>query len=267
MRVLFPYNPLNEKEADGPFCDEYLFLREMGMECSLFDYDSLSFDEFRPKPRIGNGDVVLYRGWMLDPITYVKLSNLVERCGGQMLTDPDNFLKSHHLPGWYDSVAQFTPETILVENEEEAVLRAEKTGWEKFFVKDFVKSNYSERGSIAYSPQEVLEIIALIREHRGEIEGGIVLRKVEEFVSESEVRYFVFNGKPYSPNGFVPHLVAEIAKLHKAPFYSIDVVERTDGELRLIEIGDGQVSDRKNWDTDIFCKVLIEADPLKIKNI
>lgn len=258
MRVLFPYNPLNEKEADGPFNDEYILLKEMGVECSLFDYDTLPYDEFRPKPRLNEGDVVLYRGWMLNPNTYEKLSDLVIRSGAEMLTNTNDFLKSHHLPGWYDAVIEFTPETIFVENEEEVVSEAEKSGWDKFFVKDFVKSNYSERGSIANSPLEVQEIIGLIREHRGEIEGGISLRKVEELVGDSEVRYFVFNGKPYSPNGIIPPLVIEIATRHKAPFYSVDVVQRADGELRLIEIGDGQVSDRKNWDAGVFCEALSE---------
>lgn len=258
MRVLFPCNPLSEKEADGPFNDEYLRLKEMGIECSLFDYDTLPFDEFRPKPRLSEGDVVLYRGWMLNPNTYKNLSNLVNRSGGEMLTNTNNFIKSHHLPGWYDTVVEFTPETIFVENEEEVVSEAEKSGWGKFFVKDFVKSNYSERGSIANSPLEVQEIIGLIREHRGDIEGGISLRKVEELLDDTEVRYFVFNGKPYGPNDVIPSIVTEIAARHTAPFYSVDVVERADGELRLIEIGDGQVSDRKSWSTETFCDVLAE---------
>ena len=256
MKVLFPFNPLNKKEADGPFNDEYLRLKEIGVECLLFDYDTLPFDEFEPRPRLNEDDVVLYRGWMLNPDMYIKLSSLVERAGGKMLTDTNNFIKSHHLPQWYDTVIEFTPKTIIVENEENAVFEAEKSGWGKFFVKDFVKSNYSERGSIANSPAEVQEIIDLIREHRGEIEGGIVLRRVEELVGDSEVRYFVFNGKPYSPNGTIPPLVIEVAARHKTPFYSVDVVQRADGKLRLIEIGDGQVSDRKNWDARVFCKVM-----------
>lgn len=258
MRVLFPYNPLEENEADGPFQDEYLRLSEMGIKCSLFDYDTLQFDELRPRPRLDEGDVVLYRGWMLNPNTYKKLSTLVAKNGGNMFTSHSDFIKSHHLPGWYESVIEFTPETIFIENETEAVSRAEKSGWGKFFVKDYVKSNYSERGSIAYSPSEVKEIIGLIREHRGEIEGGIALRKVEELIGKSELRYFVFKGKPYSPNGFIPPLIIEIAARHNAPFYSVDVAQRSDGELRLIEIGDGQVSDRKNWDANIFCEVLAE---------
>lgn len=258
MRVLFPHNPMEENEADGPFNEEYIQLKEMGVECSLFDYDALQLNEFRPKPRLNSGDSVLYRGWMLDPDAYETLSDQVVARGGRMITSPGDFVKSHHLPGWYDSVLEFTPETVFVETEDDAVSAAENLGWKNFFVKDYVKSNYSERGSIATRPAEVREIAGLIKQHRGKIEGGIALRKVEELIGESEVRYFVFNGKPYSPNGIVPPLVNAVAARHKAPFYSVDVVQRADGELRLIEIGDGQVSDRKSWGAAIFCRALAE---------
>ena len=258
MRVLFPYNPLDENEADGPFKDEYLQLTELGIECSLFDYDALQFGGFQPKPRLNVDDVILYRGWMVDPVAYSKLTKLVSERGAEMLTSEIDFIKSHHLPGWYTSTVEYTPETIFVENEESAVLEARKVGWGKFFVKDYVKSNYNERGSIANTPEEVREIISLIKEHRGKIEGGIALRRVEALKEESEVRYFVFNGKPYSPNDVIPALVAEIATSHVVPFYSIDLAQRTDGEFRLIEIGDGQVSDKKDWNLGVFCSALAE---------
>jgi hypothetical protein len=40
------------------------------------------------------------------------------------------------------------------------------------------------------------------------------------------------------------------------PFISIDVAEREDGGMRLIEIGDGQVSDRKKWDLQRFADMV-----------
>jgi hypothetical protein len=40
------------------------------------------------------------------------------------------------------------------------------------------------------------------------------------------------------------------------PFISIDVAEREDGVLRLLEIGDGQVSDRKKWGLQRFAAMV-----------
>lgn len=257
MRVLFPFSPLNEKEADGPFHEEYLRLKELGTECSLFDFDSIQFDEFRPKPRLIEGETVLYRGWMFNHGLYTKLSNFIKNKGAKMVTDPDTYLKSHHLPNWYDNVREFTPETITIECEGDVIQTVEQLGWTAYFVKDFVKSNYNERGSIATTPQEIMEIIDLIKTYRGEIEGGVAIRRVEAFVEESEKRYFVINGTAYAQKGHVPAIVNEIVKRHNAPFYSVDMIKNTDDEWRLIEIGDGQVSDRKSWDPVAFCDILV----------
>jgi len=41
-----------------------------------------------------------------------------------------------------------------------------------------------------------------------------------------------------------------------SPFFSVDVAERRDGILRVIEIGDGQVSDRKHWPAERFMRML-----------
>lgn len=258
MRIIFPFDPLEQKAADGPFKGEYELLKSMGIDCSLFDYDSFEFDEFKPRPQIEDGEHVLYRGWMLAPPLYEKLALMVERKGGKMITSPSSYISSHHLPEWYESCVDFTPETIFATSDQDLTKLATDLGWDRYFVKDYVKSNYNERGSIAKSPDEIPEIVALIKEHRGEIEGGISLRKVEEYLPETEKRYFVISGKAYSPDGSVPELVLEVSKVHNAPFYSVDVIQRSDGVLRLVELGDGQVSDKKLWSADVFCKMIAE---------
>ncbi len=258
MRILFPFDPLDPKQADGPFKDEYVSLKSMGIACSLFDYDALEWEEFCPKPQLGEEELVLYRGWMMKVDVYEKFTSLVERQGGTMFTTPKNYLLSHYLPQWYESCKNFTPETAFSDSEEGLEEWAKALGWDRFFVKDYVKSNYNERGSIANSPSEVVEVVNLIKEHRGEIEGGISLRRVEEYLDKTEERYFVLNGKAYSPDGKVPPLVSEISKIHPAPFYSVDVIQRSDGVLRLVELGDGQVSDKKEWDPEVFCQIIAD---------
>jgi hypothetical protein len=255
IKFIYPLNPLNEREADGPFQDEFTCFEQKGINCSLFDYDLLEAGIFSAKPRLNSGDTIIYRGWMLTPTAYKTLSTLVEEQGGKMLVSPEEFLKSHHITGWYQNLNSFTPQSCFFESDTDIETEATKLGWHNFFVKDYVKSNYDTRGSIAHSPAEVKEIVELIKAHRGYLEGGIALRKVEAFQPETEVRYFVFNGKCYSPDGYLPEIVKQIAQLHHSPFYSIDIIERKDGELRLIEVGDGQVSDRKNWSAETFCEI------------
>ncbi len=194
----------------------------------------------------------------MKPSVYESFVLMVEKKGGEMFTNSNKFILSHHLPQWYESCKTFTPETIFLDSEEGLEEMVTRIGWDAYFVKDFVKSNYDERGSIAKNLSEVKEIVGLIKEHRGEIEGGISLRKVEEYLPETEQRYFVLNGKAYAPDGNVAELVTMISKIHNAPFYSVDVIQRSDGVLRLVELGDGQVSDKKTWQSDIFCQMLFE---------
>jgi hypothetical protein len=108
---------------------------------------------------------------------------------------------------------------------------------------------------VAKDAQEVAEILSLIVHFRGSVEGGVSLRRVEEFVNNTERRYFSLNGRVFSSDDQIPEFVYEIARCVETPFYSIDIVENTQGELRLVEIGDGQVSDIKEWEAE----KLIEA--------
>ena len=258
MRVLYPFNPLNEKQADEPYQEEFSVLKNKGLNCSLFDFDVLNFDEFNPIPSIKKDEVIVYRGWMLNLNNYKKFIKHIKNTGGMPLTSYENYKKCHHLLNWYDSCSKFTAETKFFLDNECLESEIKHLGWDSYFVKDYVKSNNTELGSIASSPKEVLKIIGLIKKFRGEIEGGIAIRKVEDYKRETEIRYFVFNGKVHSPNTQIPDIVIEIASKIDAPFYSIDMVQKNNGTLRLVEIGDGQVSDKKMWSIKFFASIFVQ---------
>lgn len=98
--------------------------------------------------------------------------------------------------------------------------------------------------------------MALIEQYRGSVEGGVCIRKFEELLPETEERYFVLDRKAFSRDGNVPSLVHELAALIPSPFFSVDTVISKSGQLRLIELGDGQVSDRKKWSPGQFAAML-----------
>jgi hypothetical protein len=50
--------------------------------------------------------------------------------------------------------------------------------------------------------------------------------------------------------------VHECVKRLSGRFYSVDVIQRTDGQLRIVEVGDGQVSDLVGWSPEAFAKML-----------
>jgi hypothetical protein len=45
-----------------------------------------------------------------------------------------------------------------------------------------------------------------------------------------------------------------------SPFFSVDVARRSDGVERIIEIGDGQVSDLVGWSVERFVDICRDMD-------
>jgi ATP-grasp domain, R2K clade family 3 len=86
------------------------------------------------------------------------------------------------------------------------------------------------------------------------IEGGLCIRRVEDFIADSERRYFVLNRSPYAaePGAAIPEPVAYCAGAISSPFFSVDVARRADGVERIVEVGDGQVSDLVGWSVERF---------------
>jgi hypothetical protein len=99
-----------------------------------------------------------------------------------------------------------------------------------------------------------------MREYRGEIEGGVCVRRGEDFAPGSEQRHFVLRGVGYAADGGpVPEVVRACAGRVPGPFFSVDVAERTDGAVRVVEVGDGQVSDLVGWTAPAFAAMWVRG--------
>jgi hypothetical protein len=191
---------------------------------------------------------------MLSPSEYELLVNAVESAGAFPFTFQAEYLLTHYLPNWYPAIADLTPATkfYTVDDDLESELRT--LGWERFFIKDYVKSLKTSTGSIIEHPSEIRAIVAQMQKFRGTIEGGICVRLVEDFVVESEKRYFAVRGQLFAAceGEEIPDIVRECAPRIHSKFFSVDAVERQDGVQRIVEIGDGQVSDLVGWSAERF---------------
>jgi hypothetical protein len=127
-----------------------------------------------------------------------------------------------------------TFKSVILDSEDEIAPALERFG--KVFVKDYVKSNTMSSGSSGSSLEHVQCILRQLRSHRGCIEGGVVLREYARV--EGERRFFVANGKVFGEKP--PAIVHEVAsRLRGRTFYVVDVAY-SNGELKVVEIGDGQ---------------------------
>jgi hypothetical protein len=153
-------------------------------------------------------------------------------------------------------LTEFTAETMTFLETEDIAAALAAHGWDGCFLKDYVKSLSTDGGSVVRDLSTIPAVIAKMLKYRGQIEGGLCARRLEDYDSSSERRYFVWRGQAHSDTGEVPHFVAEAASRVLSPFFSVDVARRSDGVLRVIELGDGQVSDRKHWDCHNFIRML-----------
>lgn len=259
MQLLFPSDPLNTSVADEAYAEELEAARALGLVCSLFSYEAFEAGEFKPRPALSGGEPVLYRGWMLTPLRYGELHAAVGATGCAARISPSQYRLCHYLPEWYPLCTDVTPETIILPRDADFVSALAGRDWPGYFVKDFVKSLTTQRGSVASTPQEVAEVVSLIEKFRGSVEGGVCIRRFERLLPGSEERYFVLDGRAHAREGEVPPLAHEIARRIDSPFFSVDLVASESGALRLIELGDGQVSDRKKWSAERLVSMLKEG--------
>jgi len=253
MQFIYPADPLTPTHMDEFFKPQAVELSN-GYASALF-----SLEEGRVH-RVVAGETVMYRGWMLTADQYLKMSEKVDAVGAMLYTSVDQYLNTHHIPNWYQQLVEYTADTIVFTNKwlETANLRdsfelLKSRGWERFFLKDYVKSLSTTRGkgSVCDDASEAMECIELMKKFRGGLEGGLCIRRYEEL--NDERRYFILNGKVGSGFRSADEEVLKAAA-HRidSPFFSVDVAYDAAGRTRIVEIGDGQVSDLKGWSAKTF---------------
>lgn len=258
---LFPSSPLNARMIDEAFQDQAIALKSAGYGTSTF-----SIEENRITGVVPEDVTIVYRGWMMNIAEYSFFYGWLLGKGLKPLTSIEEYAQTHHLPNWYPLVETLTPETLIFPKIETNIepygemtewKTTVATGWEKIQVKDYVKSLKTAGGSVISSLDELETVLDEMKFYRGEIEGGICLRRWEEL--RNEQRYFVINGKFYNAEGSmfdlrVMEILIRVARDIPSPFFSVDIAEGG-GRFRIVEMGDGQVSDLVGWTPERFAEI------------
>ena len=261
MHFAYAQSALEPRMPDEMFLEEAQALEGTGHSIHRVDIEALAAGTTRIRPGFEAGSRVVYRGWMLTQSDYENLAASVGQAGGTCLTSPDRYVATHHLPNWYSVVADYTPETVVLGADADLVSELRQLGWDRFFIKDFVKSLKTSVGFIVDRPEQIDTVVSEMEKYRGFIEGGLCIRRVEDFVAGTEQRYFVLNHTPFAsdPSAAIPNAVAFCAEKIDSPFFSVDIALRSDGVERLVELGDGQVSDLVGWSEQRFADLWRDA--------
>jgi hypothetical protein len=251
---LYPSHPLNRQQVDEQYQKEFALAADAGLSVHHFDIENILHSTIIPA--LDDNAFIVYRGWML---TKEKYAQLEDRFGDNLLISTENYCEAHYLPSWYNDIKSLTIPSIITN--EEDVLEGFKKFPGKAFMKDYVKSLKTSKGSIVTSESDILETLSYMKFYRGILEGGIVLREVVELIPHSETRFFIVDDKIFSPKkDLTQHKLVEDVVLRMVaknlPFYSVDIATKIDGDEVVVEIGDGQVSDYVGWDLKDFIGIL-----------
>lgn len=264
MLLLVPTDPLDRHRVDEHFRAEAAAAREAGHAVGLVDHDALAAGRSAEAlVRIPEGDDdVVYRGWMLRSEEYQQLDERLVARGFHLRTSATDYRAAHELPGWFETLAAVTPESVWTEGADLDAFadRCRALGSGPGVLRDFTKSLKHYWDEAAYIP-DVADTAAARRvaerflELRAEdLVGGLVLRRFERFVS-AEARTWWVDGEcrlvtahPDTPATPAPSpdltAVAPLVAALNLPFATVDMALREDGTWRVVELGDGQVSDR-----------------------
>ncbi|GAB6903117.1 ATP-grasp domain-containing protein [Kineosporia succinea] len=257
MILLLPSDPLRPRRPDEHFAPEAAAARQAGFEVALVEHT-------------GDGAVVgrvpaglaVYRGWMLTAPGYARFAEDLAGRGVALVTSAAQYRQAHELPGWYAALESITPATFWSSDDGRAGFDRARLalGAGPAVLRDWTKSMKHYWHEAAFIPSledagAAWAVAARFRELRDDsFAGGFVLRRFEEF-GPAEVRTWWIDGAcavagphPDSPEALpeVPFDPAPYASLIGGlglPFVTVDFALRADGVWRVVELGDGQVSD------------------------
>lgn len=277
MLVLVPSDPLDGRRPDDYFSGEVEAALAGGLDVGLIDHDALSSGHAEPAVRRAGGPSAdaVYRGWMIRSEHYEELERVLRARDVILRTSAAAYRQSHELPGWYEQFTSVTAPTVWLDRPGITDLweaaRQLPTG--AGIVKDWVKSIKHYWEEATYVPdvhdRAGLEAVASrFLELRGnDLVGGVVVRVFESF-ERGEVRSWWVDGRcqilsshPDTP-GAVPSPGPPVERVERmvdqltSPFVTVDWARTDQGTWRVVEVGDGQVSDRP---ADLSAEVFIEV--------
>lgn len=200
---------------------------------------------------------------MLRSEQYRAFGTALAAKGVTLRTGPEQYQRAHELPGWYAALATVTPESVWTSGDglEAFDEQRRQMGAGPAVLRYYTKSMKHYWHEAAFIPElgdgaAARAVARRFRELRDDdFVGGFVLRRFERFTG-AEVRTWWLDGRcvlntahPDTADQAPPidldlEAITPLVAATELPFVSVDLAKRADGPWRVIELGDGQVSDR-----------------------
>ncbi|MEV1142318.1 ATP-grasp domain-containing protein [Micromonospora sp. NPDC049799] len=265
MMLLVPCDVVHPRRPDEHFADEAEAARQAGIDVALIDHDAVARGNAADVAvgRLPEGTDAVYRGWMLRSEQYAALVHALADRGVTVRTTSEQYQRAHELPGWYPAVEGHTPKSTWTAGDDRGdfLHACAAFGAGPLVLRDYTKSMKHYWHEACFVPDAAdsaaaWRVASRFRQLRGDdYVGGFVLRRFEPFVG-AEVRTWWVDGScrlitahPDTPDDTPPddldlEAVEAPVRALGLPFVTVDLARREDGRWRIVEVGDGQVSDR-----------------------
>ena len=276
--ILFPCEMFAINEVDSCYQNEFDAVVENGdFELFFYDYEEFVRDGVlhlnkRPEEAVN----AMLRGWMFNGNQYKDFYEKLQARNINLITTPEQYCQMHLFPRAYNLINEDTPGILVYpENERNVDLQEIKNKFERFMIKDYVKS---EKGTDIpkffdkqTSEEDFFYWLDVFKQYRGKLfTGGICIKEYVDLKkygeNTNEWRVFYLNGNVLSVSrnsgqkdfaAEVPKSLVEKYRNLPSPFYTVDYGELSDGSWKILEVGDGQVSGLSdNQDAQAFFRAI-----------
>jgi hypothetical protein len=193
---------------------------------------------------------------------YAAMARALAGRGVVLRTSAEQYRQAHELPGWYGRIETVTPESVWTAGDSRDSFDRARVALAggPAVLRDYTKSMKHHWHEAAFIPDladadAAWQVANRFRELRDDdFTGGFVLRRFEAFTG-AEVRTWWVGGHcrlvtahpdtagDQPPAGLDLTGIAPLIDALGLPFVTVDLALRADGRWRVVEIGDGQVSD------------------------
>ncbi|QEL16587.1 ATP-grasp domain-containing protein [Limnoglobus roseus] len=271
MILLFPQNPLMRKLPESIFESEFDAAQSLGLKCLLFAEELISLegiDHALKRLPEGNGDEILYRGWIFREEVYRQFHDALLARGHRLVSSPAQYAEVTYFPNYYPKIRDCSPEAVWTDKPDaySAWSASRKLGDGPFVLKDHIKSAKHLWHDACFVPKgsgrENFERIAenLQNEQGKSFNRGFVVKQYvplrsrgpgpREYPLCEEYRLFFWKRKllvasHYHDQSAQPvdwEPFEKVAERFDAPFFSMDVGQTEGGDWIVVDMGAGECS-------------------------
>lgn len=275
--ILFPSSFFDTKVVDEDLQMEYTAVKNTGLfQTIIFGYDGWFHENRLVLTDVPEEPIrAVYRGWMMLPEQYERFYELLLEKNIRLITTPEEYRLFHVFPNVYPLFGEDTAKMLVYPKETIVDLEEVKDTFERFMIKDYVKSvkgtDFPKYFTNDVDQETFNQWMDVFMKYRGNLfTGGICVKEFFDLryygESVNEYRTFFINNKiaTISKNSAQPiyaeeppqELLEKYRNLN-SHFYTIDCAERDDGSWKILEAGDGSVSGlSENQDYEAFFRTL-----------